>query len=368
VLAKQAKLDDAIACYRQALVIKPDYAEAHKDLALAWLLRGNFEQGWPEYEWRWKCSRFQGHPGNESGEQLPGPSWDGSPLNGRTILLYAEQGLGDTLQFIRYAPLVRQRGGRVLVLCQPPLRPVLGSCPGIDGLVACESTAPSYDVQIPLLSLPRIFRTTLATIPAEVPYLSADPELVEHWRRELTQGVGQAFQPDSQAGKPDLLKEGSSQEFKVGIAWQGNPQHKQDRQRSVPLAHFEALARLPGIRLFSLQVGPGAHQLQELGGRFLVTDLSNRFGPASFQDAAAVVTVLDLVMSVDTAMAHLAGALGRPVWVLLPFVPDWRWMLDREGSPWYPTMRLFRQRQPGDWTDVFRQVVAAYLQNRSPVS
>jgi tetratricopeptide (TPR) repeat protein len=352
-LVRPAKLDDAIACYRQALLIKPDHAEAHKDLALAWLLLGNFEQGWPEYEWRWKCAE-------RHLRQLPGPSWDGAPLAGRTILLHAEQGLGDTLQFIRYAPLVRQvghvsnvppqHGGKVLVICQQQLLSLLASCPGIDGLLAWESALPDFDVHVPLLSLPGIFGTTLATIPAKVPYLSADPELVERWRRELD---GLPAQPLPRRGRESI---------KVGIAWQGNPEHKQDRQRSLALAHFESLARLPGIRLFSLQVGPGTQQLRDLGGRFPVTDLGSRFDPASFQDAAAVVTVLDLVISVDSAIAHLAGALGIPVWVLLPLVPDWRWMLDRDDSPWYPTMRLFRQREPGDWTQVFRQVVDAYLQ------
>jgi Flp pilus assembly protein TadD len=323
---RERKLQEAIAYYQQALLIKPDYAVAHKDLAMAWLRLGNFEQGWPEYEWRWKCPDVHC-------PTLAQPRWDGGPLAGRTILLQAEQGLGDTLQFARYAPLVEQHGGKVLLTCQPALFRLLATCPGVDRLLTTGSPLPDFDVQAPLLSLPGIFRTDLATIPAQVPYLSADPELEHRWRRELELWPG----------------------FKIGIAWQGNPAHAQDRQRSLPLAHFEPLARLPGTQLFSLQVGPGAEQLQQIG--FPVIDLGSRFNPASFDDAAAAMMALDLVITVDSAIAHLAGALGLPVWVLLAYLPDWRWLLDREESPWYPTMRLFRQDEPGDWNGVVGRVV-----------
>jgi hypothetical protein len=241
------------------------------------------------------------------------------------------------VQFIRYAPLVKQRGGRVIVECQESLLRLLASCPGIDHLVAQSSPLPEFDVQAPLLSLAGIFGTSLATIPANVPYLFADTHLIARWRQESSAIPG----------------------LKIGIAWQGSPMHKEDKQRSLPLAHFEPLARLPGVCLFSLQVGPGANQLRDLGGRFPVTDLGGQFDPGSFQDAAAVVTLLDLVISADTAVAHLAGALGVPVWVLLPFAPDWRWLLGREDSPWYPTMRLFRQAKPGDWDGVFDRVASA---------
>jgi tetratricopeptide (TPR) repeat protein len=332
---KEGKVEEAITCYRQALLFKPDYAEAHKDLALAWLMRGNFEQGWPEYEWRWLCPGTAARP-------FAQPAWDGTPLAGSTIVLYAEQGLGDTLQFIRYAPLVQQRGGKVVVVCQQQLLALLASCQGIDRLAARESPMPEFDEWAPLLSLPGIFQTRLTTIPATVPYLFADPQLVRQWRQEL---------------KP--LETSKKGELKIGIAWQGNPGHKQDRQRSIALPLFAPLAGLPGVRLFSIQLGPGTEQLLDLGNHFAVTDLGNRFDPASFQDAAAVMMALDLIISVDSSMAHLAGALGVPVWVPLPYVPDWRWLLEREDSPWYPSMRLFRQRKPGNWEEVFERVVAA---------
>jgi hypothetical protein len=331
-------LEDALTSYGQAVCLKPDYADAHRNRALLWLLLGDFEQGWPEYEWRWRCQ----------GITMPAfrqPLWDGSPLEGRTVLLHAEQGLGDTLQFIRYAPLVQQQGGKVLVKGQLPLLSVLARCPGIDHLVGQNSPLPDFDVHAPLLSLPGLLRTTLATIPAQIPYLSADALLVEHWRT----GLNSLF-PQGQAEE--------SGKFRIGIAWQGNPQHKKDRQRSLPLTSFEPLARLPGVRLFSLQVGPGTEQLAEIRDRFLVTDVGGRFNQESFEDAAAVLKGLDLVLSVDSAIVHLAGALGRPTWTLLPFAADWRWLLGRDDSPWYPTMRLFRQKVPGDWDGVFERIVS----------
>jgi Tfp pilus assembly protein PilF len=330
---KELKLKEAIACYQQALLIKPDYALAHKDLAMAWLKLGNFEQGWPEYEWRWQCPDIPCLTFTQ-------PRWDGTALAGRSILLHAEQGLGDTVQFIRYARLVQERGGKVLVMAQPSLLRLLGSCPGIDHLLTPGALLRSFDVHMPLLSLPGIFRTDLATIPAKIPYLAADPQSVAHWRREL----------DRQPG------------LKIGIAWQGNPGHVQDRRRSVPLAHFKPLALMPGIQLFSLQVGPGAEQVQHV--TFPMIDLAGRFNPSCLHDVAAAMTALDLVISVDTSIAHLAGALGLPVWVLLAYVPDWRWLLDREDSPWYPTMRLFRQLALDDWDGVFARVMDAVRQRQ----
>jgi tetratricopeptide (TPR) repeat protein len=337
VVGQQQKLKESITHYSEALRLRPDYVEAHWNRGLMWLALGNFEQGWPEYEWRWRLPEFTRPPFCQ-------PLWDGTPLQGRTILLHAEQGFGDTLQFIRYAPLVKQRGGQVLVLCQPPLFRLLAGCSGIDQLTAQGGVLPYFDVQAPLLSLPGIFGTTLATIPAQVPYLSADTLLVEQWRRELEPLSG----------------------FKIGIAWQGRPTHKGDRQRSLPLAQFEPLARLPGVRLVSLQVGPGADQVRDLGGRFPLIDLGSRFDPASFLDAAAVVTTLDLVITVDSAIAHLAGALGVPVWVLLPVAPDWRWLLERADSPWYATMRLFRQTEPGNWEPVFQRVIREIQRRWAP--
>src|SRR5271166_368583 len=333
VLARQGRLDEAVACYQQALHLKPDYPEAHWNRSLAWLLMGRFEQGWPGYEWRWKCKEFGSLP------PFHPPLWDGSPLDGRTILVHAEQGLGDTLQFIRYAPLVHQRGGRVILVCQPPLIGLLTRSPGVERLVAQGEALPEYDVHVPLMSLPGLLGTTLESVPADVPYLDAEPQLVEAWRHRL----------------------GSYPGFKVGIVWQGNPNFRLDRLRSTLLTQFAPLARVPVVHLFSLQKGPGAEQLAAVTDRFPVTDLGRRLD--DFMDTAAVLKNLDLVISVDTAIAHLAGALGIPVWVALPFVPDWRWLMDREDSPWYPSMRLFRQTRPGQWEDVFHHIAEA-LQRR----
>ena len=294
---------------------------------------GRFEQGWPGYEWRWKCKEFGSLP------PFQPPLWDGSSLDGRTILVHAEQGLGDTLQFIRYVPSLHQRGGRVILMCQPPLVRLLTRSPGIERLLAHGDPVPEFDVHTPLLSLPRLLGTTLESVPADVPYLEAEPQLVEAWRHRL----------------------GSYPGFKVGIVWQGNPKFRLDRLRSIPLAQFAPLARVPGVHLFSLQKGPGAEQLAAVTDRFPVTDLGRRLD--DFMDTAAVLKNLDLVISVDTAIAHLAGALGIPVWVALPFAPDWRWLMGREDSPWYPTMRLFRQTRPGQWEDVFHHIAEA-LQRR----
>ncbi len=330
-LAEQGKLTEAVACYQQALPLNPDYAPAHMNLAQVWFLWGDFERGWPEYEWRWKHRGF-------SPPSFGQPLWDGSSLQGQTILLFAEQGLGDTLQFIRYAPRVQQHGATVIVQCQAPLLRLLGTCAGIDRLVHAVTALPPFDVQAPLLSLPRIFRTTLTTIPADIPYLRADPESRAHWQQRLNGVRG----------------------YKVGIAWQGNPDHKRDRRRSVPLLAFAPLAGVPGVRLVSLQKGPGCEQLPDPADRLGVLDLTD--GLEDFADTAAVMSHLDLVITVDTAVAHLAGALGIPVWLALPLVPDWRWLLEREDSPWYPSMRLFRQSVHGDWAGVFERLTAALRQ------
>jgi len=367
-LQKLGRLEEALVHYEQALRLKADYADARWNRALIWLLQGDFEQGWPEYEWRWTQADF-------AARRFTQPRWDGSALGGRTILLHAEQGLGDTLHFIRYAPLVAKRGGSVVVECQPPLARLLGSAAGIDRLVPQGSPLPAFDVQAPLLSLPGIFRTALATVPATVPYLHADAELVEHWRRELWK----SRKSEVGSRKSEHLHLTSdirhpTSDFLVGIAWQGSPTFRGDRQRSIPLAQFAPLAEVPGVQLISLQKGPGTEQLREpfhspltTHHRLLSTvhrppstihDLGSRLDEAAggFMDSAAIMMSLDLVISSDTAIAHLAGAVGVPVWVALSLVPDWRWLLQREDSPWYPTMRLFRQARYGRWEDVFERM------------
>jgi tetratricopeptide (TPR) repeat protein len=330
ILYKQNRFDEAMPHLDQALRLEPNHAEAHFNRAMVLLHMGDFTEGWREYEWRWKCKTFV----VSASQRTP---WDGSPLAGRTILLCVEQGLGDTLQFIRYAPQVKQQGATVLLLCSGKMIPLLSRCAGIDQFVAQDAAIPSCDTHIPLLSLPSRLGTTLATIPKPIPYLFADERLVEHWRRELTAYAG----------------------FKVGIAWQGNKDHPLDRHRSMSLSHFEPVA-LPGVQLLSLQKGPGSEQLATVAGRFAVTDLGRRLDETcgAFMDTAAVMQSLDLVITSDTAIAHLAGGLGVPVWVALPFVADWRWLRDRPDSPWYPTMRLFRQTTAGDWDGVFTAMAA----------
>lgn len=327
-LKEQGRREEAVASLQRALQLKPEYADAHKNLGLALLLGGDFERGWAEYEWRWRC---QDSPRPEFSQ----PPWEGAPLANRTILLYAEQGLGDTVQFIRYAELVRQLGGRVVVECQQPLSRLLTSCRGIDQVVERGTVLPEFDVHAPLLSLPGILKTRLANIPAQIPYISGDKALVERWRAELSPASG----------------------FKIGIVWRGNPQHKNDRDRSIPLSQFETLANVLEVQFFSLQKGSGAEELTRVAERAPITDVGSRL--EDFTDTAAVLMNLDLVIGCDTAVVHLAGAMGIPVWVALPFAPDWRWLLDRTDSPWYPTMRLFRQRRPGDWPGVFEEIRAA---------
>jgi hypothetical protein len=321
------RLAEAEATYNETLQRHPDNAEVHWNRSLLWLMQGDFTRGWPEYEWRWRRR-------DAVQRNFYAVPWDGSPLAGRTILLYAEQGMGDTLQFIRYASLVKRRGGTVIVESQPPLVKFLSACPGIDRVVAYGDELPPFDVHAALMSLPAIFGTRLESIPNEVPYLLVDTELRQKWRDELA----------SQPG------------FKVGITWQGRQETNWVAYRSIPLQKFAPLAQIPGVKLFSLQKGAGVEQL--LTRTFEVTDFGNRLdeqtGP--FLDSAALMRNLDLVVTADTATAHLAGALGVPVWVALPVVPDWRWMLDRTDSPWYPTMRLFRQTRLGDWESVFAQM------------
>ncbi len=329
---QQGQFHQALACYDKVLHFDPNHVEARFNRAMILLLLGDWEKGWEEYEWRWQTGDF---PRYAFGR----PRWDGSPLGGRSILLYSEQGLGDTIQFIRYVPLVKERGGRVIVQGHAPLLELLKSMPGIDHLLPGGERPPDFDVHAPLLSLPAIFRDPLDMVPATVPYLHADDKLVEKWRRELAPLNGK----------------------KIGIAWQGRPTHRGDKQRSIPLTKFTQLGKLPGVHLISLQKGHGAEQVRNLAGKFPVVDLESRLGDESesFASIAAVMMNLDLVICCDTAIAHLAGALGMPVWVALPLDPDWRWLLEREDSPWYPTVRLFRQQRMGDWETVLERMATA---------
>lgn len=322
VLERQGQMDPAITSFRRAIELDPNGAQAHLNYGLALLRRGHFESGWREYEWRAGCEGVV-QP------VLPAPRWRGEPLEGKTILLVEEQGAGDTLHFVRYAEPLKSRGATVIVQCRPQLASLLKSCRGIDAVIPTAAPPPAFDVYLPLPSAPGVFGTTLESIPANVPYLFADAALLGRWQAEFNT-VG---------------------EFKVGIAWQGDPNHKANRYRSIPLERFVPLAGVPGVRLFSLQFGAGREQLAELPPACPITDLGDRLG--DFDNTGAIMRSLDLVITCDSAPAHLAGALGVPVWVALVLVPDWRWLLERTDSPWYPTMRLYRQSRVGDWHGVF---------------
>jgi Flp pilus assembly protein TadD len=325
----QNRPGEAALSYCRAIALDPDSAAAHLNLALSLLGSGEFEEGWREYEWRWH---------SENGPRRPtAPLWKGEPLAGKRILLYAEQGFGDAIHFMRYAPLVRDRGGRVVLEVGAELLRLAGTLDGPESIVVAGGPEPLCDFASPLLSLPLRFGTTLATIPARVPYLAADPDDAARWRARL-------------APLPGL---------RVGLVWAGNPDlgAALDRRRSIPLGHFAPLAGLKGLSLVSLQKGEAARQAALPPKGLVLHDWTQEL--ADFADTAALVAALDLVVGVDTAVVHLAGALGKPVWVLSRFDADWRWLLDREDSPWYPSLRLFRQKRPGDWAEIIDKVAAA---------
>ncbi len=330
LLKDRGRLTDALDCFARALAIQPDCQPALCGRGTVLLSQGDFSAGWADYENRIGCQQF-------NTLQFPQPRWDGSPLGDRTLLIHCEQGLGDTFQFIRYLKLVAQRASKIVVACEPQLIPLLTDS-GVPGLVERKGPLPPFDVHAPLMSLPLIFGTTVDTIPRDVSYLTVDQGRIAKWRLELGRYEG----------------------LKVGIAWQGAKSFARDRTRSIPLEQFAPLAKVPGVRLFSLQKGQGSEQLAALADRFPVIDLARDLDPPgeAFLDTAAVMQCLNLVVTSDSAPAHLAGALGVNVWVALARVPEWRWMFERADSPWYPTMRLFRQRQSGDWPAVFAEMAA----------
>ena len=323
-LAGLGRYPEAVACYDKAIALRPQEVTFRWNRTLALLAAGDYSAGWQDYDLRFQL------PGIDAWfPQMDRPLWDGSPLNGRTLLLRAEQGMGDALQYIRYASSIpRGTGGRVLVECRPVLTEILKSCPGVDEVLPQGAPRPPFDLFAPLMSLPRIFGTTLETVPNHVPYLFPPNERIDYWQGELAAGEG----------------------VRVGIVWEGS---WKGRHRSCPLERFAPLSKVPGVRLVSLQKGPGTTQLNTAG--FDVLDLGVRTAP-SFADTAALIMNLDLVISIDTSIIHLAGALGVPTWVALANPADWLWMYCREDSPWYPTVRLFRQPRPGDWQGVFARL------------
>jgi tetratricopeptide (TPR) repeat protein len=314
-----------------ALALHPAHPDLRWNLAVGHLLLGDLTAGWEAHEARWQATGFGHHVPPAF---LAAPRWSGQEhLRGKDILLFGEQGLGDTLQFLRYVPMVAAQAREVLLHVPPPVAPLAGPLAPNVRLLAPGDPLPAFDLQCPLLSLPHAFRTTLDAIPAAVPYLHADPQRVDAWRSRLP--------PDARP--------------KVGIVWSGNPQHLNDYNRSIPLDVFKAIAR-PDVHFVNLQP-----QVRE-GDRAALSQWAGVFdaGPylRDFAETAALVTALDLVITVDTSVAHLAGGLGRPVWILLPFSPDWRWMLQRQDTPWYPTARLYRQPEPGAWAAVLARVHA----------
>jgi len=336
-LALQAgnDVDGAIAAFRAAIARAPGFAQAHWNLSLALLLTGHYAEGWREYEWRMAAGTFG------SSTVSTAPRWDGGDLHGRTLLLTTEQGLGDALQFIRFAQPLAARGARVIVHTGAALAGVLATAPGVAQVVTAGAPLPAHDFQAPLLSVPGALAITEPTIPRDVPYLAGGRRLLDD---DITATAREV------AGAAGALC--------VGLSWAGNPAHANDRRRSCPLATLAPLLELPNVVFFSLQKGDGEDQIAELpnASRIALLPARNDFG-----DKAALMQRLDLVLSVDTSNAHLAGALGRPLWLLLPFAPDWRWGRTRTDSPWYPTARLYRQPRPGDWTSVIAEVRAALV-------
>lgn len=352
-----SRFDDAIQSYRQALTLipslhdarvalatcyqavgkyilalaecetvlraVPDHAEAHWNKSLLLLLAGDYHNGWREYEWRWRKRDF-----TSPRRDFPQPQWQGENPVGKRVLIHAEQGFGDTLQFCRYVTLVAALGAEVVFECHPPLAPLMETLHERLHVIPMGLPLPPFDLHVPLLSLPLLFGTTVETVPARTPYLSTPPGRLPLWQTLVPQ----------------------SNTLKVGICWAGKAYP--DPRRSCSPEYFAPLAAIPGMSLYSLQVGWDSHNHPPDFFRDSTPHLHD------FADTAALISRLDLIISVDTAVAHLAGALGKQTFVLLPFVPDWRWLLDRPDSPWYPTMRLFRQTARQSWDEVIRQVTA----------
>ena len=329
-LKRLGRLDEATACYRQAIALNPHYADAHNNLGMALLAQGDMAEGWREHEWRWQTAQMRA-----GFREFSQPQWRGEAAPGRTLLIHAEQGFGDTLQFCRYAPLAAARGLRVVMQVPRPLQRLLGSLAGVDQVIADGEEPPPFDLHCPMLSLPVALGTTLATVPDGAAYLQADARQVAVWRARLAMMVNQGP--------------------KIGLVWAGSAhrhlpdQLTVDRRRSIDPARLAPLFALSKLHFISLQKdGPPPPP------DFRITDCMGEM--ADFSDTAALIANLDLVISVDTAVAHLAAALGKPVWLLDRFDACWRWLVGRRDSPWYPTLRLYRQKRPYDWDSVVAEV------------
>jgi Flp pilus assembly protein TadD len=329
----RGKVNRAIACFQKAVTLEPEFAMAWTNLAMAWFLKGDLSAAWPAYEWRFKID----HRASIYPHEYDKPRWDGAALGHQTLLIHDEQGLGDTLQFIRYLPMVKARGGKILFETRKSMITLLKDFPGIDSIVQRSESAcaeSNFDLYIPLLSLPLIFKTTLQTIPQTIPYIVADKAKVDHWRRRI-----------------------HSQGLRIGLAWAGNPTHHRDKERSLPVGALMPLMEIPNLKLYSLQEKFLPDPSQVLPEKLVIDNLGVEL--KDFADIAAAIASLDLVIAVDTAVVHLAGAMGKTVWTLLSYAADWRWGMKTNHSPWYPSMTLFRQKTAGDWKGVIDRVCRA---------
>ena len=332
------EMDRALADFERAVQLKPDYAEAHANVGMCRLLLGDFPAGWKEFEWRWQTPRLQ-----QLRPNIGSPVWDGAePIHGKSMLLWSEQGAGDSIQFCRFAPLLAERGAKVLLVVDAALRGLMTGLAGVERVLQPGEPNPEADYQIPLLSLPMALGIDHNTIPAQAQYLYPDPQRVTAWAERL----------------------GTRRLPRVGLAWSGNPRFRNDRNRTIPFRQFDSLTT-EGFEFIALQKEIRDADQLELARR---PDIRQFCGELTdFQETAALIEHMDLVITVDTSVAHLAGALGRPVWILLPFMPDWRWMLDREDSPWYPSARLFRQPHRGDWQSVLDRVKDVLAATQFPI-
>jgi hypothetical protein len=338
-LRELRRLEEACASFDRAIALRSDYAEAHVNRASTRLLSGDYATGWPEYEWRWKKG---GITTINERRNLTQPLWLGTEsLAGKTILLHCEQGLGDTLQFCRYVSLIAARGARVILEAPESLRTLLATLPGVSQLITPDTPLPPLDYHCPLFSLPLAFNTTLESIPSPGRYLASDAGRVEQWRARLAE----------------------SRRARIGLVWRGNALHGRDAQRSIPPAQF--MRYLTGeFQYISLQKDLREADRDVLRAHPSILDVSAEL--EDFADTAALCDCLDLIIAADTSVAHLSAALGRPTWILLPSDPDFRWLLDREDSPWYPTVKLYRQASVGEWNGVLERVGADLQQRFAP--
>lgn len=323
-----ARYDDAEKNFRKSIEINPDYAEARANLGFTLLLRGQFKSGWEEFSWRGKTkgSKFKRREYDQ-------PAWEGQNITGKTVYVYPEQGLGDFVQFSRYASLLKGRGAKVIMEVPIPLTALLEGLKGVDSFNVEKSPAPDFDIHVSVMDLPEQFETTLETIPAKVGYIEVDQSLTDAWSAQLA----------------------DDSNFRVGVVWAGNPKHGNDHNRSLQLEQLRPLIDMSGVSFYSLQVNKDGEAKDLFGDQII--DLAPQL--TTFAETAAAMNNLDLIISVDTSPLHVAGALGRPVWGLIPYIPDWRWLLDREDSPWYPTMKLFRQDEGKNWEPVIGRVTEA---------